>query len=70
MKILTTALFSVVLLNKSLTRTQWLSMVLLFVGVAIVQVRGCFHVLVEVDEKVIIENRDLTFDHDVSLSEN
>jgi len=37
LKILTTALFSVALLNKQLSRTQWLSMLLLFLGVAIVQ---------------------------------
>jgi len=37
LKILTTALFSVVMLKKKLIRTQWLSMLLLFIGVAIVQ---------------------------------
>lgn len=39
LKILTTALFSVLMLRKSLSRVQWISLVLLFVGVAIVQVR-------------------------------
>ena len=38
MKILTTALFSVFMLKKSLIKTQWLAMLLLFAGVAIVQV--------------------------------
>ena len=38
MKILTTALFSVFMLKKSLIKTQWLAMFLLFAGVAIVQV--------------------------------
>ncbi|XP_028567932.2 UDP-galactose translocator [Podarcis muralis] len=38
LKILTTAVFSVLMLRKSLSRLQWLSLVLLFVGVAIVQV--------------------------------
>jgi len=37
LKILTTALFSVVMLKKKLIKTQWASMVLLFIGVAIVQ---------------------------------
>ncbi|KAM8919598.1 UDP-galactose translocator-like, partial [Pelodytes ibericus] len=37
LKILTTALFSVLLLRKSLSRLQWGSLVILFVGVAIVQ---------------------------------
>lgn len=37
MKILTTALFSVFMLKKSLIKTQWLAMLLLFAGVAIVQ---------------------------------
>ncbi|XP_026879365.2 UDP-galactose translocator isoform X1 [Electrophorus electricus] len=38
LKILTTALFSVLMLRKSLSRVQWLSLLLLFTGVAIVQV--------------------------------
>eukprot|EP00045_Choanoeca_perplexa_P007158 m.63194 g.63194 ORF g.63194 m.63194 type:complete len:338 (-) comp13959_c0_seq2:2034-3047(-) len=37
MKILTTALFSVVLLNKRLTGMQWLSLVFLMLGVALIQ---------------------------------
>ncbi|XP_075041727.1 UDP-galactose translocator [Mixophyes fleayi] len=37
LKILTTALFSVLLLRKSLSRLQWGSLVILFVGVAVVQ---------------------------------
>nr|DBA21205.1 TPA: hypothetical protein GDO54_017889 [Pyxicephalus adspersus] len=37
LKILTTALFSVLLLRKSLSRLQWGSLVILFIGVAIVQ---------------------------------
>ena len=37
MKILTTALFSVIMLNRRLTLLQWGSLVLLFVGVAMVQ---------------------------------
>ena len=39
LKILTTALFSVFMLNKSLSKAQWLSLVLLFVGVALVQLQ-------------------------------
>ncbi|XP_056585502.1 UDP-galactose translocator [Triplophysa dalaica] len=38
LKILTTALFSVLMLRKSLSKIQWISLVLLFAGVAIVQV--------------------------------
>ncbi|XP_036127507.1 UDP-galactose translocator isoform X1 [Molossus molossus] len=37
LKILTTALFSVLMLNRSLSRLQWASLMLLFMGVAIVQ---------------------------------
>ncbi|XP_062283480.1 UDP-galactose translocator isoform X2 [Scomber scombrus] len=39
LKILTTALFSVMMLRKSLSRVQWISLLLLFGGVAIVQVQ-------------------------------
>lgn len=39
LKILTTALFSVLMLRKSLSRIQWLSLLLLFAGVAVVQVQ-------------------------------
>ncbi|GMR38738.1 hypothetical protein PMAYCL1PPCAC_08933, partial [Pristionchus mayeri] len=39
MKILTTAFFSVVIMNRSLVKTQWLALVLLTAGVALVQVR-------------------------------
>ncbi|XP_074873633.1 UDP-galactose translocator isoform X2 [Carettochelys insculpta] len=39
LKILTTAVFSVLLLHKSLSRRQWASLLLLFAGVAVVQVQ-------------------------------
>ncbi|XP_068713807.1 UDP-galactose translocator-like [Montipora foliosa] len=39
LKILTTALFSVFMLNKSLSKLQWVSLVMLFVGVSIVQLQ-------------------------------
>uniref|UniRef100_A0A8C4Z589 Solute carrier family 35 member 2 n=1 Tax=Gadus morhua TaxID=8049 RepID=A0A8C4Z589_GADMO len=39
LKILTTALFSVLMLRKTLSKLQWLSLLLLFLGVAIVQVQ-------------------------------
>lgn len=39
LKILTTALFSVLMLRKSLSRVQWVSLLLLFAGVAIVQMQ-------------------------------
>ncbi|XP_058873045.1 UDP-galactose translocator isoform X1 [Acipenser ruthenus] len=38
LKILTTAIFSVLMLRKSLSRLQWVSLLFLFAGVAIVQV--------------------------------
>jgi UDP-galactose transporter len=38
LKILTTAIFSVFLLNKSLNRLQWFALLMLFCGVSIVQV--------------------------------
>ncbi|XP_075932468.1 UDP-galactose translocator isoform X2 [Anarhichas minor] len=37
LKILTTALFSVMMLRKTLSRVQWVSLLLLFAGVAVVQ---------------------------------
>lgn len=40
LKILTTALFSVVMLRKQLSRLQWVSLVILFVGVSIVQLQS------------------------------
>ena len=40
LKILTTALFSVLMLGKFIDRSKWFSLVLLTVGVALVQVRG------------------------------
>ncbi len=39
LKILTTALFSVVMLGRSLTRLKWISLVILFAGVALVQLQ-------------------------------
>lgn len=39
LKILTTALFSVLMLRKTLSRVQWVSLLLLFAGVGIVQVQ-------------------------------
>lgn len=39
LKILTTALFSVLMLKKTLSKLQWFSLLLLFTGVAIVQVQ-------------------------------
>ena len=39
LKVLTTALFSVVMLQRKLTRTQWASLLLLFIGIAMVQLQ-------------------------------
>ena len=39
LKILTTAIFSVVMLNKQVTRQQWAALVILFFGVALVQLQ-------------------------------
>ena len=41
LKILTTAVFSVVMLGRQLVRLQWLALVILFIGVSIVQVSEC-----------------------------
>ncbi|CBY23860.1 unnamed protein product [Oikopleura dioica] len=40
LKILTTAMFSITMLGRSLIRTQWLSLFILFCGIAIVQVQN------------------------------
>jgi len=40
LKILTTAVFSITMLGRSLIRTQWISLFILFVGIAIVQVQN------------------------------
>ncbi len=37
LKILTTAIFAVIILKKKLIRTQWFSLVILVIGVAMVQ---------------------------------
>lgn len=39
LKILTTALFSVFMLNKALVKLQWLSLLMLFIGVSMVQLQ-------------------------------
>ena len=39
LKILTTALFSVAMLKKSISKVQWLSLFMLFVGVSVVQLQ-------------------------------
>ena len=39
LKVLTTAVFSVLMLNKSLSRTKWLSLFILFLGIAMVQLQ-------------------------------
>ena len=39
LKILTTALFSVAMLKKSMGKVQWLSLFMLFVGVSVVQLK-------------------------------
>ena len=40
MKILTTAMFSITMLGRKISRTQWLALFILFVGGAIVQVQN------------------------------
>lgn len=40
MKILTTAMFSISMLGRTLIRTQWISLLILFIGIAIVQVQN------------------------------
>ena len=53
LKIITTAMFSVFMLGRSLSKVQWLSMLLLFAGVAIVQV--CLLVLLLCFSLVLFE---------------
>ena len=40
MKILTTAMFSITMLGRKISRTQWIALLVLFVGVATVQVQN------------------------------
>jgi drug/metabolite transporter (DMT)-like permease len=47
MKILTTAVFSVLMLGKALSPMKWLSLVILVLGVALVQINPDAQVLVE-----------------------
>lgn len=56
LKILTTALFSVFMLNKSLVRLQWLSLVMLFVGVSIVQLQPTSETSPAAKENQSVEN--------------
>jgi len=51
LKILTTALFSVTLLGRSLSTKKWASLVLLMVGVAIVQIPSGPHDIIELSVK-------------------
>lgn len=39
-KLLTTALFTVIMLNRSLKFTQWVSLFVLFVGISIIQIQN------------------------------
>lgn len=39
-KLLTTALFTVIMLNRSLKFTQWVSLFILFVGISIIQIQN------------------------------
>ena len=43
LKILTTAIFSVLMLGKQLNGLKWFSLVILMTGVSLVQVRECFN---------------------------
>ena len=43
LKILTTAIFSVLMLGKQLNGLKWFSLVILMTGVSVVQVRECFN---------------------------
>ncbi len=50
LKILTPALFSVVMLGRSLTRLKWISLVILFAGVALVQLQPSSSTLNKLNE--------------------
>ena len=58
LKILTTALFSVLMLRKSLSRVQWISLLLLFAGVAIVQVQLALWGMEESKKSIIYIQKD------------
>ncbi|KAF9282768.1 hypothetical protein BGZ68_005754, partial [Mortierella alpina] len=58
MKILSTAIFSVVMLNRKLTRQKWLSLCLLMLGVTLVQLQN----VGTPKSPVIMENNDEDFD--------
>ncbi|XP_053549701.1 UDP-N-acetylglucosamine transporter isoform X2 [Bombina bombina] len=53
LKILTTALFSVTMLQRRLTKYQWLSMVILMAGVALVQVNPSYPFLWPMSHAVV-----------------
>ncbi|KAF9959881.1 hypothetical protein BGZ72_008533 [Mortierella alpina] len=58
MKILSTAIFSVVMLNRKLTRQKWLSLCLLMLGVTLVQLQN----VGTPKSPMIMENNDEEFD--------
>ena len=58
LKIISTAVFSIALLNRQLTRSKWISLVLLSVGVTLVQIDS--HTSVQPN---IVPNTDNKYDH-------
>lgn len=58
LKIISTAVFSIALLNRQLTRSKWISLVLLSIGVTLVQIDS--HTSVQPN---IVPNADNKYDH-------
>lgn len=59
LKILTTALFSVIMLKKQLSRLQWVALFLLFAGVSIVQLQTTSSSASTKDDKAAMDQRPL-----------
>ena len=59
LKILTTAIFSVLILKRNLTRTQWLSLLILVIGIALVQMSGSKEMKATTEKESRVQNQIL-----------